>query len=419
MLVILGIQSSAEAWEIKTTNSGTPIRWADGNVSIDFDFSAELYGIPSDDAEQEARAAFASWGSALDSHLAFSYTSEEGLETGRDGLSVVRWGTDAGDEFVDPVALGTTYLTYRTSTGQILEADIVVNGVDYEWTVVDEECSDRYDLQNILAHETGHLFGVAHSVDHNESTMYPSAGMCETKKRELSADDQEAITFLYDSIALEGPGGLTDEILGCQASGGTGLWGAIVLLLAFGALSHGRWIRLLIPTSGALLLFGIGSVQASTLFALEPSELLAQSDAVVQGSVVKQEVVLRNDQPTTISTIAVASCAKASCPATVVVSQLGGEVGEVGLIVSGVHHLEVGRELVLFLRSTNAGLRPVGRSQGIFEVSRVGDVEVLTQDLRGSVLTRAGRAVEGTRMAVSRVQFDLMFGHKLLKINAP
>jgi len=418
MLMILGIQSTAEAWEIKSTNSGTPIRWADGDVAIDLDFSAELYGIHSEDAEREARAAFASWGTMLGSHLAISFeTGETGLGTGRDGLNVVRWGTDADDEFVDPVALGTTYLTYKTSTGQVLEADIVINGVNYEWTMVEGECSDRYDLQNILAHETGHLLGVAHSVDHNESTMYPSAGMCETKKRALAPDDQEAITFLYDSIVLKAPGSLSDEILGCQSAGGTGLWGAIALLLVFAGLRKRNWG--IASASAVLLLANLGSAQASTLLQLEPSELVAHADVIVQGKVVRQEVVLQNDQPTTISTIAVASCVEAPCPATITVQQLGGEVGGIGLIVSGVHHLTVGREVMLFLRSTKAGLRPVGRAQGIFEVSRADGSEVLTRDLRGSVLTRSGMSHEGTRKSLSRVQFDVLYGLKILKSKAP
>ncbi len=422
MLMILGIQSTAEAWEIKSTNSGTPIRWADGAVAIDLDFSAELYGIHSADAEREARAAFASWGTMLGSHLAISFeTGDAGLGTGRDGLNVVRWGTDADDEFVDPVALGTTYLTYKTSTGQILEADIVINGVNYEWTMVEGECSDRYDLQNILAHETGHLLGIAHSVDHNESTMYPSAGMCETKKRALATDDQEAITFLYDSIVLEAPGSLTDEILGCQTAGGTGLWGAIALLLVFAGLRRGLRKRHwgIASASAVLLVAGLGSAEASTLLQLEPSELVDRADVIVQGTVVRQEVVLRNDQPTTISTIAVAGCANAPCPATIAVHQLGGEVGGIGLIVSGVHHLAVGGEVLLFLRSTKVGLRPVGRAQGIFQVSRVDGSEVLTRDLRGSVLTRSGKSREGARESMSRVQFDRIYAPKILKSKAP
>lgn len=419
MLVILGIQGTANAWEIKTTNNGTPIRWLDGAVPIDLDFSAELYGIHSQDAEAATRAAFASWGTMVSAHVAIAFeTGETGLGTGRDGLNVVRWGTDAADEFVDPVALGTTYLTYKTSTGQILEADIVVNGVDYEWTIVEGECSGRYDLQNILAHETGHLLGIAHSVDHKESTMYPSAGMCETKKRALATDDQEAISFLYTSIALEAPGSITEEFLGCQASGGTGLWGALALLLIFGGLRR-RKLGLVVPSLALLLVANLGSADASTLFQLQPSELVTRADAIVQGVVFKQEVVLRNDQPMTVSTIAVSGCADASCPATVTVVQLGGETPDIGLIVSGVHHLDVGREVILFLRGTKAGLTPVGRSQGIFEVSRVNGAEIITRDLRGSVLTRSGEAKEGTRKSMSRAQFGQIFGSKLLKSKAP
>ena len=93
------------------------------------------------------------------------------------------------DRFVDPDALATTYLTYRSSTGEILEADIVINAVHYSWST--EDCQERYDLQHILAHEGGHALGLAHSGE-RESTMFASAGRCETQKRKLSADDELA-----------------------------------------------------------------------------------------------------------------------------------------------------------------------------------------------------------------------------------
>ncbi|MCP4447610.1 MAG: matrixin family metalloprotease [Myxococcales bacterium] len=388
----------------------------DGDVTVDLDFGAELHGIAAGDAEREARATFGAWGQGLESHLAISFeVGETGLGTGRDGLNVVRWGTDADDEHVDPLALGTTYLTYRTSSGQILEADIVVNGVNYEWTTSESDCSDRYDLQNILAHETGHLLGIAHSVDHYESTMFPSAAKCETKKRGLSIDDQDAATFLYDSIALEAPGGNpVEELVNCSTSGDSGLLGAVMLLGVVGLMRRRSVAGTGLGCAFLVICGASGTSDASTLLHLEASELVARADVVVQGTVVKQEVILANGQPTTVSTIAVVRCAEKACPGTISVRQFGGEIGGIGLIVSGVHHLEVGRELVLFLRQTKSGLRPVGRAQGIFEVRRENGREVLRRDLRGSVLTRGGKAYEGRINIMSRVQFDLFVGPNLL-----
>ncbi len=416
--MILGFSERAHAWEIKMTGDGTPIRWPDGEIEIALNFSAELHDIDEDDAEAEVRDAFASWNSMLGEQMSVRFESDDDAETERDGTNAIHWGTDPDDSFIDPVALGTTYLTYKTSTGQILEADIVINGVNYEWMVVRGDCTARYDLQNILAHEIGHFYGIAHSVDHNESTMYPSAAMCETKKRQLSSDDQDAILFLYNSVTLEASGSLADELMGCSAGGTSGLGGAALVLGLLAAIRlRRRASALALGVATCVALPGFAS--ASTLYALEPVELVAQSDVIAQGTVVKQEVVLWRGQPMTVSTLAVSHCDDVTCPATTEVHQLGGEIGDLGMVVSGVHHLDVGSEVVVFLRATKAGLRPVGRAQGIFKVSRLLGQTFLSRDLRGAALTRRGKLYEGGRNAFTKVQFDILFGAKLLKTNAP
>ncbi len=417
LALLTGFSTSAAAWEIKTTNTGQPIRWAEGELVIGLNMSAAMHGISVASGEAEAKAAFGAWGDVLGSNLTLSFEqATAGVD--RDGANVVSWGTDASDPSIDPEALATTYLSYRTTTGQALEADIVVNAVNYEWTTAPGEpsvmgatCNDRYDLQNILAHEIGHLLGIAHSVDHSESTMFPSAGKCETQKRALADDDRDAATFLYENVPSPGAG--LDQLVGCSSGGSGGFWGALLVL---GLLALLRGHDVLAIAIGVVLMVGqVGNADASTLLHLTATELVDRSDMIVQGQVVAQNVVLQNGQPTTISTIAVSGCDDGDCPAKISVSQPGGEVGDVGLIVSGVHVLQVGSELVLFLRNTKAGLRPVGRAQGVFTMMDGKRGPQLERDLGGLVLTRGDRVQIGTRSAMSRTQFDLLFGHNLLK----
>lgn len=453
--------NTAQAWEIKTTNAGAPIRWPAGEIVVDLAMEAEVHDISRESADSQVIAAFGSWAVAMGENMEIRYASSEDelLGTEKDFLNVVRWGTDADHLFVSPEALGTTYLTYRTSTGEILDADIVVNAVHYKWGVIGMGgCGQRYDLHNILAHEAGHFLGMAHSPDHKEATMYPSAPKCETSKRELSADDQGAALYLYDNLSLETTDSEPIELVNCSSAGGSGL---LVALLVFamwfrlacklGKLSRAvAALEVLVALFGTRLLGGVTqarahralnryrqrgpvsswmfwgalmvsswppSASASTMRYLEPAELVHRADLVVEGKVLRQDVRLVGGIPMTFSTLKVFRCGVEECPKEIVVSQLGGEVGEIGLHVFGVTHLEPGSEFVLFLQERQGRLQPVARSQGMFRVIRNTGQEELVRDLEGVVLAAPDEKIVGNTMApirsVSRAHFDALFGKAL------
>ncbi len=127
----------------------------------------------------------------------------------------------------DSSALAVTTDTANTATGQILDADIEVNLVDYQWAdvVADPALADDMDLQNALTHEMGHLIGLDHTCfdaltsttgvrpDDNDgnpipdcatasaevqaTTMFPSATPGDIQKRTLAPDDQNAVCTIY------------------------------------------------------------------------------------------------------------------------------------------------------------------------------------------------------------------------------
>jgi MYXO-CTERM domain-containing protein len=93
---------------------------------------------------------------------------------------------------------------WETATGRLIDADIAVNTAAFTWST--DGAAGRYDLTSALAHEMGHLVGLAHSVAETGATMYPSMPMGDTTKRDLHADDIAGYQFLYgDSEALVVP----------------------------------------------------------------------------------------------------------------------------------------------------------------------------------------------------------------------
>jgi uncharacterized protein (TIGR03382 family) len=99
--------------------------------------------------------------------------------------------------------LALTLTSYSTMTGEIFDADIMINAVRFSFLDVNDEraclamgAEPPYDLRNTLTHEMGHFIGFDHDPD-AESTMFASAQRCETKKRDLTPQDLNGLCTVY------------------------------------------------------------------------------------------------------------------------------------------------------------------------------------------------------------------------------
>ena len=120
-------------------------------------------------------------------------------EDGRNTIEFVTadWGT-----FWDPNVIART-IPHLDPGGRMLEADIFVNAEDYRWAVFPQEGSFQglageklEDVEAIVTHELGHVFGIGHS-QYPWAAMNGLAGFANTQFRRLTADDREAVRFLY------------------------------------------------------------------------------------------------------------------------------------------------------------------------------------------------------------------------------
>src|SRR5262249_12542106 len=147
-------------------------------------------GVNGDDANAAALRAFDTYATLMKDmtpQVAVDIAMNDGSPPppeAADGQNVIRWVKSGWDDDYDPAALAVTLMSYDTDSGRITDADIVVNAEKYPWIAGDDisGCSNQYDLQNVLTHELGHLFGLAHDPDDGNATMFPSSGSCETKK---------------------------------------------------------------------------------------------------------------------------------------------------------------------------------------------------------------------------------------------
>ncbi len=84
--------------------------------------------------------------------------------------------------------------------GLIVDTDILLNGVNYVFSSRGEPSA--HDIQNIVTHEVGHFVGLGHEVDpkDTEATMFASASVGETKKRDLASNDLEGLFAAYRGV---------------------------------------------------------------------------------------------------------------------------------------------------------------------------------------------------------------------------
>ena len=253
VLAVVSFAPSALAYVRDVTSAGVPVRWKSPCITMQMDLTKPPPVLSPSELANAARLAAQAW-----SHDAITCSSVSigvaedlsgSLEVGRDGKNVMvfhrdRWcrmpalDDPEGVSCYAPNALAITTLTKQTSTGEIVDADMEINAVNYEWgdLVANPELAGTVvDFQNTVTHELGHVIGLAHPcrlpsdtatplVDSHgssqlecadpavpatvtDATMYPAVGLSDVERRTLSPDDTQAACDIYPGTrsACEAP----------------------------------------------------------------------------------------------------------------------------------------------------------------------------------------------------------------------
>ncbi len=105
-------------------------------------------------------------------------------------------------------------------SGRIVDADVLFNGKNFRFTT--SGMSGRFDVQDVMAHELGHVAGLDHSGVCG-STMFPYVDSTVILHRSLSRDESAALASIYPSSSQ---GGISGRV--CRIADGTGVSGAHV-----------------------------------------------------------------------------------------------------------------------------------------------------------------------------------------------
>ena len=197
---------TAGAYQVRKTAAGTPVHWDAETITVVADASLARLGPKAIDAISRA---FATWSEVQGTGapgVVFTegIADEVGYREGADNRCTLRYEsegyTPAGG------ALAITVLTFD-GAGKIVDADIVINGGgSHGFAVLPDSdpsapepgaAGGSYDIEDVLSHEVGHLFGLAHNDGEADATMYFATARGEIKKRDLSPDDEAGFRSLY------------------------------------------------------------------------------------------------------------------------------------------------------------------------------------------------------------------------------
>jgi hypothetical protein len=249
LLALLGIlvfvvTSLPSSFELAGAPEERPIRWPVKTIQIALSSSLSAPSAavkPNTDVLGAVHRALQSWSRAagvtfveVSSPLQSISPPEKG-----DGVSLI---TIAGTEenlavFAEGNTTARTRVFYDPDTGEITEADIVINPYPYSQggaplQFSTDETAGTYDLESTLAHELGHLLGLSHSnvigaTMQTSQALNGTYGQPATTERSLSEADETAVRTLYDLGSKTGSieGRILNSIDGSlRPAGGAHVW---------------------------------------------------------------------------------------------------------------------------------------------------------------------------------------------------
>ncbi len=233
-LWMMSVSGTAEAYTEGLSEQGRPLRWM-GRPRLDLaGYPVNRSGIGSDYLFSTVVRSLQLWQDASLGQVEFDYwqgTNPKIFEPNSDfnGLSSLYFSSSGG-QALGPSVLGMTQVWYAVDTGEILEADVQLNDVDFRFSTNESDTSSQGSrsvyLANVVAHELGHAYGLSHS-GVAQASMFPIEA---SGQSEPTCDDQAGIR----SLAIGPRGASRGEVSGriLSESSGSPVFGAHVVAVS-------------------------------------------------------------------------------------------------------------------------------------------------------------------------------------------
>ena len=205
------IPAGLNAYERTKTSDGTAVAWDRRCIPWHINQRGSQ-DVSFDTARAAVTRSFETWQSEECSDIELTPQGKTNLEVvgftpEARNVNVVLWREDGAWTHSSAI-IGLTTVTFCeraegalcTYTGRVLDADIELNGDAFTFSTSLVPGRVRYDVQNTVTHEVGHLLGFDHTPV-AEATMYASAPAGESRKSTLAQDDIDALCSTYPDLA--------------------------------------------------------------------------------------------------------------------------------------------------------------------------------------------------------------------------
>lgn len=189
ILVTLAVSAAPEVsarTELLRTSNGSPVHWIEHDITVGLDRSAPSRTVASEGVREALQAAVEAWNEVADLPVRFRVVTE------LDSAVRVRFCRGTWTGGLDD--LGKAVFAADIRTGVVTSATVEINECDRSFLAPDEVEDGRFNLQAVLAHELGHVLGLAHSNDPNALMSFRggTAGV-----RTPKADNRAGIALIY------------------------------------------------------------------------------------------------------------------------------------------------------------------------------------------------------------------------------
>jgi hypothetical protein len=243
--VVAGIffATNAFAFTQTITSAGAPVRWSSGTKFNLVGNAVNNSGISESDLFDAVVRALHRWQRASDGQVSFDYwqgTDDSIYEpnSNYNGQSSIYFSSHStSGPGMSSSVLGLTQVWYNTTSGQILEADTILNDKDFRFTLNPQDTSgfgssnstyggsNRVFIENVITHELGHSLGFSHAGGLQSTMLF----MESPEQAHLGCDEQVGIHAIYPSSDAGSRGTIAGTIV---AKNGHGVFGAHVLAIS-------------------------------------------------------------------------------------------------------------------------------------------------------------------------------------------
>lgn len=221
-------ESSCFAFTATLTSGGDPVHWPDGFKFNLAGNSRNSSGLSDNDIYNSVTKSLQRWKAASGGAMGFDYwqgTDPAVYEpdSNYNGLSSLYFASNArGSTGLTSNILGLTQVWYDTKSGQIVEADTVLNDLNFIFTTQPTDTSgfgsssstygakNRVFIENVLTHEFGHSLGFSHSGQMQSTMLF----MESPEQAHLGCDEQIAIHGLYPTSDVGSRSSIVGAVLG-------------------------------------------------------------------------------------------------------------------------------------------------------------------------------------------------------------